>query len=169
MCAIDRTVRAPSSEVSGRSSVSSSKNTIWFLPRAFAVIIAASAQAISSRGFIACFGPCAIPIETVTFPAGSRSISSSSSVRRLARPSAAASSHDGRITANSSPPSRQTTSEPRTVCESSLASAQSTSSPAPCPCTSLTRLKSSMSSISTETASCTRLARRSSERRRSWK
>ena len=48
----------------GRSVSDSSKKTTWFLPRAFAVIIAASAQATSSRGLAACSGPCAIPIET---------------------------------------------------------------------------------------------------------
>ena len=47
------------------------------LPLAFAVIIADSAQATSSRGFIACSGPCAMPIETVTVPASTKSIVSS--------------------------------------------------------------------------------------------
>ena len=41
------------------------------MPRAFAVIIAASAHVTSSRGFIACCGPCEMPIDTVTGPAGS--------------------------------------------------------------------------------------------------
>ena len=39
-----------------------------FLPCAFAVIIAASAHAASSRGFIACSGPSERPIETVSVP-----------------------------------------------------------------------------------------------------
>lgn len=41
----------------GRSVSESSKKTTWFFPRAFAVIIAASAHATSSRGFAACSGP----------------------------------------------------------------------------------------------------------------
>ena len=45
------------------------------MPRAFAVIIAISAQATSSRGFIACSGPWAMPIETLSRPAGSISVS----------------------------------------------------------------------------------------------
>ena len=48
-CAIERTSSRLSS-VSGRSVAESSKKTTWLLPRAFAVIIAASAQATSSRG-----------------------------------------------------------------------------------------------------------------------
>ena len=56
MCAIERTSRPFVCVEAGRSFDSSSKSTIRFLPRAFAVIIAASAQATSSRGFIACSG-----------------------------------------------------------------------------------------------------------------
>ena len=70
--AIERTSLRPGA--SGRSVADSSKRTTWFLPRAFAVIIAASAQATSSRGFAACSGPCATPIETAMLPARSNSI-----------------------------------------------------------------------------------------------
>ena len=53
----------------GRSLSSASKTTIRLFPRALAVIIAISAQAMSSRGLAACSGPMAIPIESVTGPA----------------------------------------------------------------------------------------------------
>ena len=107
--------------------------TIWFLPRAFAVIIAASAHAISSRGFAAWAGPWAMPIETVIRPAGPNSASDSLSVRRADSPNAASASQDAMITPNSSPPSRQTTSDPRSVERKSSESSQSTESPAPWP------------------------------------
>src|SRR5204862_215818 len=81
-----------------------------------------------------------------------------------AEPSASASSQPGRMTPNSSPPSRQTTSEPRTTARSVAARLRRTSSPVPCPYTSFTRLKSSMSSMSSATESCERLARWSSSR-----
>ena len=114
-CAIERTSRPATDAPSGRSVASSSKRTIWFLPRAFAVIIAASAQATSSRGFIACCGPCAIPIETVILPAGAElDLARALGQARSRAPSASPASQEGMITANSSPPSRQTTSEPRT-------------------------------------------------------
>ena len=69
----------------------SSKTTMRFLPRAFAVIIADSAQATSSRGFIACSGPCAMPTEIVisprrrTRPRASRSVSRAAEAERVAR------------------------------------------------------------------------------------
>src|SRR2546425_747889 len=71
--AIERTSRPIVYEPSGRSVVSSSKRTIMFLPWALAVIIAASAHATSSRGFIACSGPWEIPTEIVSLPAGPKS------------------------------------------------------------------------------------------------
>ena len=58
----------------------SSKGTTSPLPRVFAVIIAASAQATSSRGFAACSGPTAMPVEAVRPPTAS----ASSSAKRVA-------------------------------------------------------------------------------------
>ena len=56
------------------------------LPRAFAVIMAISAQATSSRGFMACSGPCAMPMETLSLPAGAISVSARlSTIRRASR------------------------------------------------------------------------------------
>ena len=121
------------------------------MPCAFAVIIAASAQAVSSRGFIACSGPSESPIETVS-RADARELELGEALdEALATRSASAPSQARMITPNSSPPSRQTTSSGRTHARSVSASAQSSSSPTPWPWTSLTRLKSSMSSMSTAT------------------
>ena len=69
----------------------------------------------SSRGFIACCGPCEMPIDTVIGPAGSNSVSSQPLGEPRRQAEGAPASHDGMITPNSSPPMRQTTSEPRTV------------------------------------------------------
>ena len=66
----------------------SAKTTTRSLPCAFAVIIAASAQATSSRAFIACSGPKATPTESVISPTTSAEARSSASFRRAARPSA---------------------------------------------------------------------------------
>ena len=60
----------------------------------------------------------------------------------------------GTITANSSPPIRQTTSPARTLARRWSASSASTSSPTAWPKTSLTFLKSSMSTITTATFVC---------------
>ena len=68
----------------GRSRPSSWKTTMRPFPRAFAVIIATSAQATSSRGFAACSGPAAIPTETVTGPTRANSVSAICSWRRSA-------------------------------------------------------------------------------------
>ena len=73
------------------------------------------------------------------------------------------------MTANSSPPTRHTVSDPRTVERRTSATCSSTWSPSRCPQTSFTRLKSSMSSIISATVSWARPARWSSERRCSWK
>ena len=88
--------------------------TMRFFPRAFAAIIADSAQATRSRGLPAFSGPCAMPTETVISPAASTGRAPSRSVSRRASPSASPASQDGMITANSSPPRRQTTSLVRT-------------------------------------------------------
>ena len=56
----------------GRSVDVSSNGTTSPFPRVLAVIIAASAQATSSRGFAACVGPTATPVETVSRPDGLR-------------------------------------------------------------------------------------------------
>ena len=111
----------------------SSKRTIWFLPRALAVIIAASAQATSSRGFIACSGPCEMPTEMVILPAGAELDLAERLGQALREASASAASPLGMITPNSSPPSRQTTSEPRSAPRSSSARSVSTWSPEPWP------------------------------------
>src|SRR2546425_675735 len=134
--------------------------TILLFPRAFAVIIAASAQATSSRGFIACSGPCATPTETLISPARSMGRVSSRSISRRASPSASPALHDGMITANSSPPRRQTMSEPRTSIRTASESAIRIWSPTAWPQTSFTRLKSSMSNMSRVTESRMRLVRR---------
>ena len=76
--AIERTssLRVPPD---GRSVDVSSNGTTSPFPRVLAVIIAASAQATSSRGFAACVGPTATPVETVSRPTASASSSPSSS------------------------------------------------------------------------------------------
>ena len=73
---------------SGRSARASSKTTMRSFPRAFAVIIADSAQAISSRAFIACSGPSATPTEIVISPVDSTGVCASASRSRAPRPSA---------------------------------------------------------------------------------
>ena len=87
-------------------------------------------------------GKIARPQET-----GARSRSASAMRATLARASSAFSS--GRITANSSPPSRPTASAGRTTRWSVCATQQSSSSPAAWPKVSLTGLKWSMSSTTT--------------------
>ena len=83
MCAIERTSRSGEASTSGRPAVSSNR-TAWFFPRVFAVIIAASANASSSRGFVASWGPWAIPTDTVIRPAPSNSVSARRAVMRRA-------------------------------------------------------------------------------------
>ena len=168
MCASERTSRTIVG-ASGRSVSASSYRTTRFLPCAFAVIMAASAHAASSRGFIACSGPSEIPTETVTLPTPGGSSSPSRSTMRPATCAASVPSHAPMITPNSSPPSRQTTSSGRTVPRTVSANSFSSSSPMPWPCTSLTRLKSSMSIIRTATGRCVRLVSWSACSRRSWK
>ena len=94
-CAIERMSSPRLSLAAGRSVAVSSKKTTWFLPRAFAVIIAASAQATSSRGLAACSGPWAIPIETAIRPARPSSTSSSRLPSRVASAITCASWLDG--------------------------------------------------------------------------
>src|SRR5262245_35721848 len=60
---------------------------------------------------MACSGPCAMPIETLSLPAGSISVLARLSAIRRASPSASPASQEPMITPNSSPPSRQTTSD----------------------------------------------------------
>ena len=148
-CAIERMSSPRVWLPAGRSVSSSSKKTTRFLPRAFAVIIAASAQATSSRGLAACSGPCAIPIETAILPARPSSTRSRRSASLVASAIVRSWRLPGTITANSSPPIRQTTSAARTLARRWSARSASTSSPTACPKTSLTFLKSSMSTITT--------------------
>ena len=74
-CAIERTSSRRMRSSAGRSRALSSNGTTSPFPRAFAVIIAASAQATSSRGLAAFSGPMAIPVETESLPTASASSS----------------------------------------------------------------------------------------------
>ena len=129
-CAIERNSARRASAVSaGRSRPPSWKTTIWPLPRAFAVIIATSAHATSSRGLAACSGPDAIPTESETGPTGPNSEPAICSWTRSVSRNASASALVGAMMANSSPPIRQTQSEVRTEARSTCATSERTWSP----------------------------------------
>ena len=113
----------------GRSRLSSWKTTICPFPRAFAVIIATSAHATSSRGFAAWAGPEAMPIDTLTGPTGPNGVAVMRSCRRSASRNASERPLAGTMIANSSPPTRQTVSVERTAARRIDATSESTWSP----------------------------------------
>ena len=113
----------------GLSRPPSWKTTIRPLRRAFAVIIATSAHATSSRGLAACSGPEAMPIERLTGPTGPKSDIATCSWTRSASRKASARPLVGAMIANSSPPIRQTQSPERTEEMRMPATSESTWSP----------------------------------------
>ena len=128
--AIERNSARRESSVSyGRSRPPSWNTTIWPFPRAFAVIIATSAQATSSRGLAACSGPDAMPTERLTGPTGANSASPICSWTRSVSRNASARPLVGAMIANSSPPIRHTQSDVRTAPSSTRATSESTWSP----------------------------------------
>src|SRR5207247_1888237 len=78
-------------------------------------------------------------------PAAARGVWAGPAARRLAAASATVPSVSGIRTANSSPPSRPTTSAWRTALRVASATSRSTASPVAWPCASFTLLKSSKS------------------------
>ena len=88
------------------------------------------------------------PRDATPTDAGAPATASSASTRSRTV-TAVARSHSRRSTANSSPPSRATTSLGRTALLSAIAARMSSSSPAPCPSRSLTALSPSRSATST--------------------
>ena len=94
-------VVAADASSAGRSRALSSNGTTSPLPRVFAVIIAASAQATSSRGLAAFSGPIAIPVETVSRPTASASSFAELLADPLGERVELRMSPDGRMTANS--------------------------------------------------------------------